>query len=445
MKNIRKYNYLFLIGIFALLLSVSGCKENSDLGIEVLPKDDLISIKNTIVKGSISSSTFREDSIRTGGAAKSLIGSFNDPVFGITNIDFATQFRLQRFPDYGVNPVADSVKLYLYYRIIYGDTITPQKFKVYELETGLDVDSKYNQSIDLKSMASNQLLGEIEYTPRVRLDSTTLDTFYQLISIPLDITLAEKFIQADSLDMINNDVFLEYFKGLLIETEQVNGEGGTILSLEAASNDAFQGSAIAVYYSNDEVRDISQDSSLVMPFVISKYSARVNSIKHDYTGTPFEQDINAQYTEDTLFYVQPTGGLKGKILIDNLESWRDSVNTAINKAELVFQIDTIASDVHNFMPPTQLLFTVVDSIGREYLPIDYVFSPSYYGGRLYSDYTYRFNITQHLQEIIKGSVGNFGFFLTPANKNSEANRVVLKGSNSETGVKLIITYAKYNL
>lgn len=445
MKNIRKYNYLFLIGIFTLLLAFSGCKETNDLGIEVLPKDDLITIKNTVVKESISSFTFREDSIRTSGASKSLLGSFNDPVFGITNIDFATQFRLQQFPDYGVNPEADSIKLYLYYRIIYGDTVTPQKFKIYELETGLDVDATYRQNVDLKSMASDQLLGEIEYTPRVRQDSTTLDTFYQLISIPLDLSLAEKFIQADSADMINNDVFLEYFKGLYIESEQVDGEGGTILTLEASSNDAFQGSAIAVYYSNEELREISQDSSLVMPFVISKYSARINSIEHDYSGTPFEPDLNIQSTDDTLIYVQPTGGLKAHVLIGGLESWRDSVNTAINKAQLVFQIDTIASDIHNFAPPSQLLFTVVDSTGREYLPIDYVFSPSYYGGNLQSDYTYRFNITQHLQEIIKGSIGNYGFFLTPANKNDEANRVILKGSNSETGVKLVITYAKYNL
>lgn len=441
MKKIRKYNQLFLVVIFALLLSFSACKESSDFGLEILPKGDLISIKNTVVKESIASFTFGEDSIITSGTSKSMLGSIDDPVFGITNINFATQFRLQTFPDYGVNPDADSVKLYLYYRIIYGDTVTPQKFKVYELETDLNADLDYHQKVDLKSMASDQLLGEIEYVPRVRQDSTTLDTFYQLITIPLDISLAEKLVQADSTDLINNDVFMEFFKGLFIETEQLTENGGTILSLEAASNDDFQGSALVVYYNNEEIRD----SSLVMPYVISKFSARVNSIEHDYSGTAFENDLNKQSTEDTLFYVQATGGLKGNILIDGLESWGDSINTAIHKAELVFQIDTVASDIYNFPPPIQLLFTVVDDTGVEYLPIDYVFSPSYYGGYLWSDYTYRFNITQHLQEIIKGSIGNFGFFLTPANKNNQANRVVLKGANSDTGVQLIITYSKYNI
>ena len=142
--------------------------------------------------------------------------------------------------------------------------------------------------------------------------------------------------------------------------------------------------------------------------------------------------------------MQATGGLKSKILIDELSSWGDSVNTAINKAELIFQIDTIASEVHKYTPPLQMLFTIVDSVGVERLPIDYVFNPSFYGGALRSDYTYHFTITQHIQEIIIGNARNYGFYLTPAQKNNEANRVVLKGSTSATGIKLLVTYSKYS-
>jgi hypothetical protein len=446
-KLIRKNNHRLVIVLLVLLFAIAGCNEYNDFGVETLPKGDLITVKNIVEKDDITSFIYREDSIRTDEAANSLLGSLHDPVFGITNINFATQFRLQYFPGFGENPSADSVKLYLYYRKIYGDTVTAQHFKVYELNTSLDVDAEYDQNVDLKSMASDFLLGEVDYIPIVKQDSTTKDTFYQLIKIPLDISLAEKLINADSLDLINNDVFLEYFKGLYIETEQVSGEGGTILSLEASSTSTFQGSALVVYYDNDEVRALAADgdTSISVPFIISKFSARVNSIEHDYSGTDFAGIINTSSDEDSLIYIQATGGLKSNILIDNLESWKDSVNVAINKAELVFQIDTVLSDVHKFMPPLQLLFTVVDNTGTELLPIDYVFSPEYYGGYLRNDYTYRFNITQHLQEIISGNSGNYGFYLTPAHKNNEANRVVIKGAKSETGVKLIITYSKYSL
>lgn len=445
MRHKIHFKYQTIALALLLMAAITACEDpNNDLGMELLPSDDLISTKNLVEKNSISSFTYREDSIKTDEGRKSLLGSFYDPAFGKTDINFAAQFRLQTFPDYGTNTVVDSVKLYLYYRKMYGDTVTPQKFSVYEMETPLDIDADYNQNVDLKGMASTQLLGEREYTPSIELDSASADTFYQLITIPLDNSLGEKLVNADSLQMANNDAFLEYFNGLYIESEQQTSEGGSILSLEAASSDNFQGSALVVYYDNDENQSEEEPDTLLNPYVITKFSARVNSIAHDYTGTPFESNLNTDAGEDSLIYVQATGGLKSKIYIDNLSLWRDSVNTAINKAELVFQVDTVASDVENYPPPSQLLFTVVDENGDEFLPIDYSFSSSFYGGSLdEDDYTYRFNITQHLQQIIDGEAENYGFFLTTAFKNSEAHRVILKGSNSQTGIKLVVTYSKF--
>ncbi|MCD6354826.1 MAG: DUF4270 domain-containing protein [Prolixibacteraceae bacterium] len=434
---------LVISGLVVGLVVFDGCSEENTLGMNLLPSTDLISVKNTVLKDEFSSYTFSEDSVRTDGAEKNLLGSLNDPVFGITTIDFATQFRLQSFPDFGTNPVADSIKLYLYYRIIYGDTVTSQRFRVYELEEPLDVDAAYYQNIDLKSMSGSQLLGDIEYVPKVKQDTVTLDTFYQLLVIPLDISLADKLVHADSAQMVNNDLFLDFFKGLYIESEAQAETGGTILTLEAASSSNFQGSALLLYYNNDENKTASTPDTLSMPYIISKFSARVNRFTHNYSGTPFEANLNTENGADSLIFIQATGGLQSKITIDDLSYWQDSTNTAINKAELVFQIDTVASDIHHFAPPTQMLFTVVDSTGSEFLPIDYVFSSSFYGGKLNSDYTYRFNITQHLQEMIDGNAKNYGFFLTAAKKNSEAKRVVLKGANSTTGIKLIVTYSKF--
>jgi hypothetical protein len=445
-KSNYKYKNQFLTAFILIVIALTSCKEQSSIGVEVLPAGDLISVRSTAHEN-ILSFTFSEDSIRTDEASKSLLGSFSDSLFGNTTIGFASQFRLDRFPDFGRNnPQPDSINLYLYYRIIYGDTITRQKFSVYELETPLDIDSKYTQDVDLRSMSSD-LIGELEYKPKIKLDSTSKDTFYQLINIPLNFSLAEKLFYADSLQMVNNDVFLEYFKGLYVETKKLYGKGGAILSLEALSEGSFYGSALALFYHNDSLKsklDPKKDSVLIMPYIISNYSARVNRIEHDYTDVPFYHNLNSETVQDSLIYVQATGGLKSRIRIDDLSSWSDSVNTAINKAELIFQIDTIASQIHKFPPPTQMLFTVVDSVGKELLPKDYVFNPSFYGGGLRKDYTYHFNITQHLQEIIDGNAKNYGFYLTPAQKNNEANRVVLKGSTSKTGIKLIITYSVYS-
>jgi hypothetical protein len=425
-------------------VALFACEERSDLGMELLPTDDLIKVENLVERNSISSYTYREDSVQTDEPSRTLLGTFNDPEFGKTSIDMAAQFRLQFYPDYGTNPVVDSVKLFLYYRGVYGDTVTPQTFRVYELESSLDVDEEYFQGVNLKSYASNESIGEIVYTPHVRVDSTSSDTLFSLITIPLDNSLGEKLVNADSLQMINNDVFLEFFKGLYIESLNEENDGGGILQLYATSSSNFQGSALVLYYNNDENIAEEEPDTLLNPYVITPFSARVNSIEHDYSGTRFFNNLNQENTEDSLIYVQATGGLRSKIYIDDLTNWKDSSNVAINNAELVFQVDTLATEVEKYPPPSQLLFTVLDDEGQEFLPVDYLFSPVFYGGALNTDdYTYRFNITQHLQQIIDGEAENYGFFLTTARKNSEANRVILKGSRSQTGIKLVITYSKF--
>lgn len=460
MQN-KTYNLQIFIAFIFLSIAFYACEEETSIGQDILPSGDLIDVRSTIIKDDISAFTFNEKRIQTNNGSVSLLGSFTDSLFGNTTVDLAAQFRLYEFPDFGTNPKVDSVKLYMYHAIGYGDTVTTQKFKIYELTDPLYADTtgasggsqayKYYQDIDLKGMSSGQVIGQMEYTPKpllTRLDSSTgrMDTLYHLIAIPVDNSLGQKLLDADSLTMVNNEKFLKFFKGLLIETEKVNHKGGAILSVQAASTDGFQGSALALFYSNDDVKSkAGGDTSLLMPYVISKYSARVNRIVHDYTETPFFANLNMETHADSLVYVQSTGGLKSRVLIEGLTSWADSTNTAINKAELIFQIDTVASDIHRFPPPTQLLFTVVDTTGVERLPIDYVFSPAVYGGYLRKDYTYHFNITQHLQQIIEGKAQNGGFYLTPAVKSTEANRVVLKGSTSQTGIKLVITYSKFKI
>ncbi len=440
--------FRFLAPVVALLALLTACNETSDLGMDLLPSSDLIDVKNLVEKSSFSAFTYSEDSIRTDEPSKSLLGSFYDPEFGLTTINFATQFRLFDFPDYGANAVADSVKLFLYYRHVYGDTVTPQTFRVYELESPLDIDAAYRQDINLQAYSSDFLLGEKIYTPVVRLDSASQDTFYQLITIPIDISLGEKLVNAPDSAMADNDEFLEYFKGLMIESEARTSTGGSILTLETVYSSTWQGSALVVYYNNDSNRNAATPDTLLNPYLISPFSARVNSIDHDYSGTAFFDDLNMDTGEDSLIYVQTMGGLKSKIYIDQLSSWRDSAAVEINKAELIFQIDTLASEVDKYPPPSRLLYTYINEDGQENLPADYWFSfdvdPGFYGGFLdTTNYTYRFNITQHLQQIVEGTVPNNGFFLTTARKNSEANRVVLKGSTSETGIRLVITYSKY--
>lgn len=430
--------YRWLIPIVLLIYILAGCKDDKEIGMELLPSTDLLSTKRVTEKSQIRAFTYVEDSVRTDETARSLLGSFNDSIFGNTTIDFAAQFRLSYYPDYGVNPKVDSVYLYLYYRLFYGDTSTVQRIHIYELDQDLDVDADYYHDSNLKSLAKPQPLATYSFKPRIRLDSIYKDTIYQLLRINIGNVLGRRLAMADSLDMTDNDVFLKYFKGLYFETEKVTGGRGGLLSLETLANDSINGSGLAVYFHNDKP-DTSFHS-----YVISKFSARVNSYRHDYSQTRFFNTLNMENSPDSLLFIQPTAGLKSKIYIDNLKSWRDSDKVVINKAEMVFQIDTIASDFAKYAPPSQLLLTFIDKDGGNFLPVDYAFSPTFYGGYILKDYTYRFNITQLFTQIIDGKVDEKGFFLTTLNRNSEANRVILKGSTSKTGIHFNITYTRLN-
>ncbi|MFV0589814.1 MAG: DUF4270 domain-containing protein [Draconibacterium sp.] len=447
----------FGTGLLTLVFAFTACNDKNDLGLELLPGEDLINVKSVVVKDDISAYTFTEDGITTSGHSTNLLGSINDPVFGNTTMSFASQFRLTSYPAFGENPVADSTFLVLYYRVIYGDTLTAQNIKVYELEESLNPDIEYTQETDVKTMVSTTPVGELTFTPKVELDSTTADTLYQYLKIPIDNELGNRIVKSDSADLATNEAFLNILKGLYVEAQKLTtSASGTLLSIETVPTSDFNGSVLAVYYNNDanrhkyEVDSLTPDT-LSRVFRITQYSARISNITHDYSGTAFENVLNQEEEQQAKIYIQPTGGLKSKIYIDDLSHWKDSANTAINKAELVFQIDTITSNTDKYRPPLRLLLTYIDKKGEERLPVDATdFSSVYYDGYLRSDYTYHFNITQHLQRIIditnpddEDYVGNQGFYLTTGQRTDMGNRVVLEGANQPDGIKLVITYSKY--
>ena len=443
--------YKFVFGFVCLTITFGSCTDNiNDLGKDLLLPGDLVAVGKVIEKETNKAYTLTDEKQRTDEPAYNLLGTFNDPVFGKTTADFACQFRLTGYPDFSKNAHVDSLVLYLLYMEVYGDTVTPQKLKVYELASDLDIDQKYYQDVNLKSLAKGELLGEKNYIPKFKLDSLTStygstkaapkDTVVQELRIKLDQKLIQKLLAADSLTWSDNDKFLKYFKGLYIEAGDLSA-GGSIMRIYTLAS----GSRMVMHFHND-VTD-----SLYYDYNINENAARVNRFEHDYSQTKFAVNLDKQVDQDSLIYLQTTGGLRSKILIPDLENWtklipdynENSTNIAINQAELIFQVDTIVSDTAKYIPPQQMVLTAIDKDGKEYLPSDVAFSSLYYGGSYNSsDKTYRFNIAKHMQEVIEKKKENYRFYLATAFRSASFRRVVLKGATSKTGIKLEITYSK---
>lgn len=449
MKKESTAIYKFVFGFALMVITFWSCTDElSKAGLGLLPTGDLIHVGKVIEKATIKAYTKTDEKQRTDEPAYNLLGTFNDPVFGKTTADFACQFRLTGYPDFSKNAQIDSLVLYLLYMEVYGDISTPQKLKVYELASDLDIDQKYFQDINLKGLAKGEILGEKNYVPKFKLDSLSTtygstkknpkDTVIQEIAIKLDQKLIQKLMAADEATWSDNDKFMQYFKGLYVEAGDLN-QGGAIMKIYTLAS----GSRMVMHYHN------SEKDSLYYNYNINENAARVSRFAHDYSTTAFAANLDKEVAMDSLIYLQTTGGLRTKILIPNLGTWSDSTNFAINQAELIFQVDTIVSDTAKYLPPEQLVLTAigVDDKGKEieYLPSDVAFSSSYYGGTYNStDKTYRFNIAKHMQEVIEKKEGkeNHGFYLATAFRSASIRRVALKGATSKTGIRLEITYSK---
>jgi hypothetical protein len=454
----RKLGKQFKLSISFVLLAfvLWNCKDDpNNTGMELLPGSDLKNVELSVEKESISAFTKKDVLIKTDEPNYNVFGTFNDPVFGKTSASMAFHARLPYYPDLADSLNLDSLVLYLLYKEFYGDTVTTQHLKVYELQEEVKIDTvgssgagdfPYYQDVDLKALAFPTPVGELAFVPKFELDSTETDTIIQELAIRLDQSLAEKLFLADSVDMVNNEVFLEFFKGLYVEAQDLS-EGGALMRVSTLSG----GSNLTLFYNYyDAEEDSTMRDSLI--YRINSSSARISSYTHDYSTTDFVSRLEDETTQDSLIYLQTLGGLRAKVMVPSLDNWKDSLSTSnlvINKAQLVFHVDTVKSDYHKYEIPSRLILRAIDGTdpdGEGYFPSDIQVSESLYGGFYNSsDATYRFNITHHLQDIINDpEMENHGFYLSTAFQNEDTRRVVLKGATSHVGIGLEVTYTKLN-
>jgi hypothetical protein len=418
--------------LFILTLFISGCNNGDfSLGRELLPGSSVVYTRNYYEAGTIRSFTYSDEKIRVDHPTFNYIGSFNDPLFGRTEGGFAAQFRLASNPDYDPTSTLDSLVLRLSYKHVYGDTLTKQTLKVYELNGDLDYDAKYLSSFNLKSLANPSPLGNVSFIPKFKTDSSKVDTTIQYVRLRLDPSLGKKLLKMDSLQMTSNEIFLNYFKGLYIESVPVSRKG-SLVGLTVA------GTGMGLYYHT------AKKDSLFFSYNVTSNSSNVAAFSHDYQKSAFNAHMNQEIIQDTLTYLQPTGGTKVKINIPSLNKWKDSTQYVISKASLVIYVDTLTTDFRRYQLPERLFLKYMDSTGTETFPKDSQLSAIYYGGAFdATTASYTFNITRHLEQIIRGEITTTSFYLVHYNRNGAAERVVLKGGNSSQPIQLFVKYTRY--
>lgn len=377
---------LTLILVFGLLAGVSSCKKTpKKIGQDLQPNNSLITVSFSNSQD-IEASTFNVPSLSTKNLNYAFTGNMQDPVFGNTNLDFYTQFRLSTSSlTWGDNAVTDSVVLCLCYNGYYGDTTDKQlTVRVFEIAESMSADTAYKSNMTLQ--CETEELGNLTFVPRplTPMDST-IDR--GVLRIPMSNSIGDKLIVNGPYE--NNTAFKDFFHGLHVICDK-NDTPASVISFNLNHTYSY----LRVYYHND-------NDTLKYDFVVKSSDVRFNHYTHDYTNS----EIEFYQTDQQKLYVQGASGTRVWVNFPNLQEWADSLksNIAINDAKLVLSSAVDANDTL-YIPPTKLVAAGAKfDADTSYVIIpDQLINAEYFGGTYNeSNRSVWFRITEYIQSVIK--------------------------------------------
>ncbi len=418
----RKGASLSATFLFCLLVSVACKKKENTLGKNNIDQNDLLQSATTDTFSLVTFS-YLSDSIISDNPPFGVLGSYNDPVFGRYNAEIYTQIRLS-----GANPefgdisgiVVDSFVLALEYvgaNSFYGE-IGDQTIEVFELGEDLHIDSTY-YSKDIKALTGLDLVVpgmevlEMNASYLTVVDNDTIDP---QLRIHLNTAKADAFIaEADAgTAFSDNDAFINYFKGLLIKTNnfgQSSGQGGAFYF-----NMTDPATKLTIYYTQDgEQKEYD--------FLINSSCADFNHVDIDNSMTDVETVINDTIPGQETFYAQSFGS-RAVVQIPGLDN---IPNNAIVHTATLF-LPTQYQSGTKYAPGFDVSIAITETGGDSQL-----FG---YGTAPYSAYTKGFEIDlrTYVQGLINNQLENNGLIISPILHNTSAERIIFNGpltSNKE--------------
>ena len=404
--------------IFISLALFFSCKEPSDIGLNIQPTEDRITIKNDDGFFDFEISTQSVDSLRSDEPSRILLGNLSqDQIFPNSNAYFITNLLLQSnnisLGDLS-SIVVDSVVLQYAIEDMYGDDI--QSFSniyVSKLSSRIYKDSIYysNKSI---LFDESEL---ISLNNKILQDSNSIP----VIKISIDKSIGQDIIDGD-IDgaLTSNDNFLEYFYGLIITTVDPSNPNlatdNTILYL----NPDNEKSKFSIFY-----RDLSTPDSLrIFNLSTGGNAARVNLFN--------KKSIQQLLISTDSCYIQSMSGYNTSINFRNLQSIRDTLkNKVINKASLKF----ICNSDFQYAPHDKLFLLRKNIQGNNIFLSDFLIEgESHFGGKN-EDNNFIFNITRYFSDLIKNESGfTKELILTPSGSVINSNRSIIPKSSFQLEV-----------
>ena len=331
-----------------------------------------------------------EDSLQSQSSI-GLLGSYIDPISGLTNASFSFQITLPNNEmEFDANNVNFS-KLTLPVSDFFGDSLSILNIRLSTLTESLSSDEN---SFFTSSVINSELINGANYSISLNevLDSNKLE-----IDLPQNFGLGE-ILNLDSQALSNNENFTNVFYGFQIDVEPAD-QNGAIVYFDCSSDIA----ELEINYTNNNNETIST-------FFPIGPGIKINNVSQNY-------DEESIYTSE-YFFVQSMGGVYTEMDFKFLNDLQDSL-FIVNKA-------TLEVPVHNqnngFPLPQQI--SLVEYFENNLIPIEGV-----NGGILINNERYEFDLTQHFQKIISNNHNSVCRIYT-YNRSSNVSRLQISNSSS---------------
>ncbi|OQX97756.1 MAG: hypothetical protein B6I24_07705 [Bacteroidetes bacterium 4572_128] len=275
-KNLMRNTKIFIL-FFALFYVFTSCKKEEKMGLEVLPQSEIIK-SQFYDKTEIQSFIVATDTFKIKNLSKSLIGEYEDPIFGTNKAGFITQINLSKEDvDFGENFEIDSIVFYLSLDRIFGDSIAEQELEIYEINKDLeDIDYKEDDFNDLEFYDNDGLIVSKNI---VFFENEDFNDSIAINMTDENPEFKEKMqiLFSDDTNLENNEIFLEKIKGFYFKSTKT----GVIASVDLLNS--F--SCMTLFYKN------SEDTTSHI-FNINEDCIRLNSYERSYENTDFFSQID---------------------------------------------------------------------------------------------------------------------------------------------------------
>lgn len=410
---------IYILALISSFLFFS-CSDSNVVGLEIQPNSDIIEIFNGEVINEIDSlnpplyslslSTHSEDSLRTDETTSLLLGSINDPIFGLNEGSFLTQISLsENNVDLGENPVVDSVVFSYSYSGYYGDLTSPTSIAVKYVDLNIYKDSVY--------YSNHQFSGAFASTEDLLLDFTiSSDTSISpILKMTLDNSIGQQILDLGNSTLVDNETFQENF-GCFSFNEYSSIANSIIYLNPSGSNSNF-----TIYYHN------SISDTLSLSFALDGDAARINL----FNDKPLSNlNINSEYS-----YVQSMSGFRTNIEIENLDNLRlDLAGKSINHASLNFNV----TDFDTYSPHDKLFLVRENSEGSNVFLTDFTIEgDSHFKGELNGD-SYDFNISRYFHKLLNDTSYSNKLILISSGGAINAHRTIILNNS----VKMQLIYSE---